>query len=193
MTRFFSRLLDLCLEWSRHRHAPWYLGALSFAESSFFPIPPDIMLAPMVLAERGKAWSYALLTTVSSVLGGLAGFAIGAVAIDWVTPLLHRFGYADAFALAQAWFAEWGFWAILAAGFSPIPYKVFTIAAGAMSMPLLPFSLASIVGRGARFFLVSGLIYAGGERLERNLKRYVDILGWIVVILIVVAILLVKV
>lgn len=193
MTRLFSRLLDQCLEWSRHRHAPWYLGALSFAESSFFPIPPDIMLAPMVLAERRKAWSYALLTTVTSVVGGLAGFAIGAIAIDWVMPLLEKFGYVDAFALAQDWFVRWGFWAILAAGFSPIPYKVFTIAAGAMAMPLLPFSLASIVGRGARFFLVAGLIYFGGEPLEQNLRRYVDVIGWVVVALIIVAVVLLNI
>jgi len=192
VTRIFSRLLDKCLEWSRHRHAPWYLGALSFAESSFFPIPPDIMLAPMVLADRRKAWSLALLTTVTSVVGGLAGFAIGVVAIDWVMPLLERFGYQDAFGRAQQWFTEWGFWAILAAGFSPIPYKIFTIAAGAMSMLLVPFALASVVGRGARFFLVAGLIYFGGESLERNLKRYVDVLGWIVVALIVVAVLLLQ-
>jgi len=193
VTRLFSRLLDQCLEWSRHRHAPWYLGALSFAESSFFPIPPDIMLAPMVLAERRKAWSFALLTTVTSVVGGLAGFAIGTIAIDWVTPLLEKFGYVDAFALAQDWFMRWGFWAILAAGFSPIPYKIFTIAAGAMSMPLLPFSLASIVGRGARFFLVAGLIYFGGEPLERNLRRYVDVIGWVVVALIIVAVILLNI
>lgn len=192
MTRLFSKLLDLCLEWSRHRHAPWYLGALSFAESSFFPIPPDVMLAPMVLADRRKAWSLALLTTVASVVGGLAGFAIGALAIDWVMPLLERFGYMGAFHRAQSWFGDWGFWAILAAGFSPIPYKVFTIAAGAMSMPLLPFSLASIAGRGMRFFLVAGLIYVGGEPFERQLKRYVDLLGWVVVALIVLAILVLK-
>ncbi|MFW2404072.1 MAG: YqaA family protein [Gammaproteobacteria bacterium] len=193
MTRVFSRLLDQCLEWSRHRHAPWYLGALSFAESSFFPIPPDIMLAPMVLAERGKAWSFALLTTVTSVIGGLAGFAIGAIAIDWVMPLLEKFGYVDAFVLAQDWFVRWGFWAILAAGFSPIPYKVFTIAAGAMSMPLLPFALASSVGRGARFFLVAGLIYFGGEPFERNLRRYVDVIGWVVVALIIAAVVLLNI
>ena len=188
MSRLFSRLLDQCLEWSRHRHAPWYLGALSFAESSFFPIPPDIMLAPMVLAERRRAWFLAALTTTASVLGGLAGFAIGVVAIDWVMPLLERFGYVDAFARAQDWFTRWGFWAIFAAGFSPIPYKVFTIAAGAMSMALLPFTFASLIGRGARFFLVAGMIYFGGEPLERNLRRYVDLIGWIVVALIILAI-----
>jgi membrane protein YqaA with SNARE-associated domain len=192
VTRLFSSLFDKCLEWSRHPHAPWYLGALSFAESSFFPIPPDVMLAPMVLAERRKAWSLAFLTTLTSVAGGLAGFAIGAVAIDWVMPLLERFGYTAAFARAQQWFGEWGFWAILAAGFSPIPYKVFTIAAGAMSMLLVPFALASAVGRGARFFLVAALMYFGGEPLERNLKRYIDLLGWIVVALIVVAVILLQ-
>jgi membrane protein YqaA with SNARE-associated domain len=150
------------------------------------------MLAPMVLADRRKAWSLALLTTVTSVLGGLAGFAIGMVAIDWVMPLLERFGYVDTFQRAQDWFIEWGFWAILAAGFSPIPYKIFTIAAGAMAMPLLPFALASVVGRGARFFLVAGMIFVGGEPLERNLKRYVDVLGWAVVVLIIAAVLILR-
>ena len=192
MTRLFSRLLDLVLGWSKHPHAPWYLGGLSFAESSFFPIPPDIMLAPMVLARRDQAWRYALLTTVTSVAGGLAGYMIGSFAIDWIMPWLDQFGYAGKFEHAQSWFMEWGFWAILIAGFSPIPYKIFTIAAGAMSMMLLPFLLASAVGRGARFFLVSALIYWGGEPFERNLKRYVDVLGWAVIVIIVVVILVVR-
>ena len=192
MTRLFSRLLVLVLSWSKHPHAPWYLGGLSFAESSFFPIPPDIMLAPMVLARRDRAWRYALLTTVMSVVGGLAGFLIGALAIDWIMPWLDKFGYIDEFESAQGWFARWGFWAILVAGFSPIPYKIFTIAAGAMSMALVPFTLASAVGRGARFFLVAALIYWGGEPFERNLRRYVDVLGWVVVAIIVVAIIVLR-
>ena len=187
MTRMFSLLYDRVLAWSRHPRAPWYLGALSFAESSFFPIPPDVMLAPMVLSQRDTAWYFASLTTVTSVVGGIAGFAIGMVAIDWVQPTLERLGYMGAFHHAQEWFVKYGFWAILAAGFSPIPYKVFTIAAGAMSMMFLPFVAASIVGRGARFFLVAGLISWGGERFEQNLRRYVDILGWLFVGLCVVA------
>jgi len=192
VTRLFSRLLELVLSWSRHPRAPWYLAALSFAESSFFPVPPDLMLAPMVLARRDRAWRYALLTTLMSVTGGLAGFLIGTLAIDWIMPWLDRFGYLHTFARAQAWFSTWGFWAILAAGFSPIPYKVFTIAAGAMSMALIPFALASAVGRGARFFLVAGLIYWGGEPFERNLRRYVDTLGWIVVMIILVVIIVMR-
>lgn len=192
MIRFFSKLLDRVLVWSRHRHAPWYLGALSFAESSFFPIPPDVMLAPMVLARRERAWWLAALTTLTSVAGGLAGFAIGVLAVDWVMPLLERFNYVPAFERAQAWFTDWGFWAILAAGFSPIPYKVFTIAAGAMSMLLLPFAIASFIGRGARFFLVSGLMYWGGPGFEHYLRRYVDALGWAVVVIGVIAYLLLR-
>lgn len=192
MTDLFSRLLDRVLVWSKHPRAPWYLGALSFAESSFFPVPPDVMLAPMVLARRDQAWRLAFLTTLTSVLGGIAGFAIGAVAIDSVMPFLERFGYVSHFTRAQQWFTEWGFWAILAAGFSPIPYKIFTIAAGAMSMLLLPFIAASVVGRGARFFLVAALIFWGGERFERNLRRYVDQLGWLLVVLGLVAFLLLR-
>jgi len=192
VTRLFSRLLELVLSWSKHPHAPWYLGGLSFAESSFFPIPPDIMLAPMVLAKRDRAWRYASLTTVMSVIGGLAGFLIGALAIDWIMPWLDQLGYIDEFESAQSWFTRWSFWAILVAGVSPIPYKIFTIAAGAMSMALVPFTLASLVGRGARFFLVAALIYWGGEPFERHLRRYVDVLGWIVVAIIVTAIIVLR-
>jgi len=192
VTRLFSRLFDRVLIWSRHPRAPWYLAALSFAESSFFPIPPDVMLAPMVLASRQRAWRLAGLTTMASVLGGLAGFAIGAIGVDWVTPMLERFGYMDEFQQAQDWFAEWGFWAILVAGFSPIPYKIFTIAAGAMSMLLVPFVAASVVGRGARFFLVSALIFWGGESFERNLRRFIDLIGWVVVGLCLVAFLILR-
>lgn len=187
MTKIFSNLLDRALSWSRHPHAPWYLGALSFAESSFFPIPPDVMLAPMVLARPERAWRLAGLTTVTSVVGGLAGFAIGVLAIDAVMPVLERLGYVDELERAKSWFGEWGFWAVLAAGFSPIPYKIFTIAAGAMSMVLLPFTIASMIGRGARFFMVAGLVAWGGPRIEAQLKRYVDVIGWTLVGLGVVA------
>jgi membrane protein YqaA with SNARE-associated domain len=192
VTRLFSKLYDRVLIWSRHPRAPQYLGALSFAESSFFPIPPDVMLAPMVLAQPKKAWYLASLTTITSVVGGILGFAIGIVAIESVTPVLERLGYMDEFQHAQEWFLKWGFWAVLLAGFSPIPYKIFTIAAGAMTMPFLPFVVASAVGRGARFFLVSALIVWGGEPFERGLRRYVDILGWLFVALCVVAYLVLR-
>ncbi len=185
--KLFEPLLDKVLLWSRHPHAPWYLAGLSFAESSFFPIPPDVMLAPMVVARPRSAWQLALITTVASLLGGIAGFLIGVWAIDAVLPLIEDYGYMDAYVTATDWFRTWGFWAVLAAGFSPIPYKIFTITAGAMAMPLAPFALASLVGRGARFFLVAGLLYWGGSQLETALRKYVELLGWAVVALLVLA------
>ncbi len=190
--KLFSTMYDMAIRWARHRHAPWYLGGLSFAESSFFPIPPDVMLAPMAMAKRHRAWRYAWITTIASVLGGLFGYLIGMFAFDLVEPLLHQAGYWERFQTAQQWFEEWGFWIVFIAGFSPIPYKVFTISAGTIGMALLPFLIASLIGRGARFFLVAGLIRWGGERMERVLKRYIDIIGIAVIVVAVVAYLLLR-
>lgn len=186
--RLFSALYARTMRWSRHPHAPRYLAGLSFAESSFFPIPPDVMLAPMSLATPAKAWYFAGLTTAASVLGGLLGYLIGIFAFDLIQPWLHDLGYWDAYLSAKSWFDRWGFWAIFLAGFSPIPYKVFTITAGVIAMALLPFLLASAVGRGARFFLVAALMAWGGERMETALHRYIDRLGWLMVLVFVLAI-----
>lgn len=153
---------------ARHRHAQYYLAVLSFTESSFFPIPPDAMLAPMSLARPERAWYYATLTTVMSVLGGLAGYLIGWLAFDLIEPALHAAGYWELYLAVREWFDRWGFWAIFIAGFSPIPYKLFTIAAGVISMPLLPFIVASIIGRGGRFYLVAGLMRWGGAPWNRR-------------------------
>ncbi len=185
--KLFSPLYERALHWSRHRHAPWYLAGLSFAESSFFPIPPDVMLAPMSLANPARAWWFAALTTLASVIGGLFGYGIGVFAFDLIEPLLHDAGYWPKYLQAKSWFDEWGFWAVLLAGFSPIPYKIFTITAGAIAMPLLPFALASVIGRGARFFLVAALMAWGGERMEALLRRYIDRIGWLLVAAVVVA------
>ena len=190
--RIFASLMDKMLEWSKHPKAPWFLGGLSFAESSFFPIPPDVMLAPMVLAKPQSAWRLATITTVASVLGGMAGFVIGVFALDMIEPLLRDWGQWETYEHAREWFAKWGIWAVLIAGFSPIPYKIFTIAAGAMSMAFLPFVVASAVGRGARFFLVAGLMAWGGPKFEAKLREYIDIIGWSVVALVVVAYVLLR-
>lgn len=190
--RLFGPLYDRVMAWSRHRRAPWFLGGLSFAESSFFPIPPDVMLAPMAMARPGRAMWLALLTTLTSVAGGILGWFIGAFALEAVQPLLVEHGYQPAFQRATAWFADWGFWAILIAGFSPIPYKVFTIAAGALAMTLPGFVLASFLGRGMRFFLVAGLMARGGPRMEAALRRWVDWLGWGGVVALVAAWLLLR-
>lgn len=183
----FGPLYDRVLVWSAHPRAPWYLGALSFAESSFFPIPPDVMLAPMVLARPTRWWRLALVTTVASVAGGLVGYAIGYFAIDAVTPLLHRVGWYEHFVYASELYVEWGVWIVFLAGFSPIPYKVFTIASGAAGMALLPFAVASLVGRAARFFLVAGIVRAIGPRVAPTLRKYIDTVGWATVVIAVVA------
>jgi len=190
--KLFSILYEKVMDWSVHRHAPRFLVGLSFAESSFFPIPPDVMLAPMALAEPKKAWRLALLTTIASVLGGLLGYLIGVYAFEAIEPWLRDLGYYPKYIQAKGWFDEWGFWAIFLAGFSPIPYKVFTITAGAISMALVPFAVASVIGRGARFFLVAGLMAWGGQRMEAGLRKYVDRIGWGVVAVIILAIALYK-
>ena len=184
----FQTLYDKALSWSKHRHAPKYLFVLSFAESSFFPIPPDVMLAPMALAQPPKALYFALLTTLASVLGGIFGYAIGYYAFDLIAEWLQNTHYWEKYLLAKQWFDEWGVWAVFIAGFSPIPYKVFTIAAGGLSMLFLPFVLASTVGRGARFFLVAILLAWGGEKLENTLRVYMDRIGWATVILVIIGV-----
>lgn len=191
--KVFSILYERVMTWSKRPNAPWYLGVLSFSESSFFPIPPDVMLAPMCLGTPSKAWRFALITTLASVLGGLLGYFIGSTAFDAIAPYLqdHEHYWAS-FQKAELWFKDWGVWAIFLAGFSPIPYKVFTIAAGALAMPLLPFTIASFFGRGARFFMVAGLMKWGGPKMEANLKQYVDRIGWATVIIIAVAVTMIK-
>ncbi len=189
----FKKLYDKAIQWSKHRHATKYLATLSFAESSFFPVPPDVMLAPMVLAEQSKAWRLALITTIASVLGGMFGYAIGFFAFDVIQPWLQSSHYWAKYQLAEQWFEQWGFWAVFIAGFSPIPYKVFTIAAGALSMVFLPFVLASLVGRGLRFFLVAGLLAWGGKRFEAKLREYMDFIGWGVVAILVVGVAVYKI
>lgn len=185
--KIFSALYKRTMGWARHPHAPWYLAGLSFAESSFFPIPPDIMLAPMSLAHPQQAWWLATLTTVTSVLGGLFGYAIGWLAFDMVSPMLHNAGYWPLYLRAQEWYTAWGFWAVFIAAFTPIPYKMFTIAAGVMNMALIPFTVASMIGRGGRFFLVAGIMaWGGGATMEETLHVYVDRIGWATVLLILI-------
>ncbi len=143
----------------------------------------------MCLANPHHAWRLAWLTTLTSVAGGVFGYSIGYFAIDAMLPWLQDSHYWSAYQTAVEWFDQWGFWAVFIAGFSPIPYKVFTIAAGALSMALLPFTIASLIGRGALFFLVAGLMAWGGARMESALHRYVDRLGWATVALVALGLL----
>jgi len=186
--KIFTPLYEWTLKWAEHKLAPKMLAILTFAESVFFPIPPDVLLAPMVLAQREKAWYYASLTTIASVFGGVAGYFLGFWMFEpWIQPLITEFGYQARFDKAVEWFNEWGVWVVFIAGFSPIPYKLFTVSAGFLQMAFLPFLLVSAVGRGMRFFLVAGIIHYGGDKMETKLRQWVDTLGWAVVVLVGVA------
>jgi membrane protein YqaA with SNARE-associated domain len=175
----FRRLYDKVLSWSTHRHAPYYLAGVSFVESSVFPIPPDVMLIPMVLSKPLKAWEYAVITTIASIFGGILGYVLGLCAFELIgEPMLQAFGYQQAYLKVVKWFEHYGFLAVFIAGFTPIPYKLFTIAAGASQMSLLPFIIASIFGRTIRFFVVVWVIKGLGKRLEPLIIEYIDIIVW---------------
>ncbi len=161
------RLYDWTMSLAAHRQALWALAAISFIESSVFPIPPDIILIPMVLAAREQAWKFALVCTVASVLGGLAGYGIGYYLFDALgMPLLEFYGYGDKFSQFQSYYNEWGAWIVGGAGLTPFPYKVITIASGVTALDPVVFSIASILSRGARFFLVAGLLWYFGEPIR---------------------------
>jgi len=179
--QLFKPIYDRMLQWAKHPRAERILGVLSFAESSFFPVPPDVMLAPMCLANRPKAWRFAFITTAASLAGGIAGYFLGYYLFESIEGWLQTSHYWDAYLKGRDWFASYGVWAVFIAGFSPVPYKIFTITAGAVALNLPGFILASLIGRGARFFLVAGLIVAGGEKMETMLPRYIERIGWGVV------------
>ena len=189
----FGSIYNRVISWARHPHASYYLTGTSIAESSFFPVPVDVLLAPMVLARRDKAWWYASLSTIGSVVGAVIGYYIGLFLFDQVAqPIINFYHFQEKFAYVQELFNEYGVWIIFIAGFSPIPYKIFTITAGVVGMPLLPFILTSLVARGARFFLVAGLVYAGGDKIDAVLEKRVEHIGWASVVIVVLAIIIYK-
>ena len=148
------------------------------------------MLAPMSLARPKRAMRFATLTMVFSVLGGLVGYLIGAFLFDIAKPYIVAWGYQPRFETVTQWFDRWGFWAVLVAGFSPVPYKLFTIAAGVLNLALIPFVLASVIGRGARFYLVAWCLSRFGPSIEHKLMRYIEIIGWGIVGLLSLAVLI---
>jgi membrane protein YqaA with SNARE-associated domain len=184
--QWLVKIYDKTLVWSQHQHAPRYLAAVSFVESSVFPIPPYFMLAPMALAKPNKALQYALIATVASVLGGLLGYLLGYyVFVPVVLPVINFFGLMDSYVLVAQRFHDQSFWAvffaILVAGVMPIPYKIIAIGAGVMQVAVIPFVLASIIGRGLKFYLVSVLIKFGGVKMEQQIRQLIEKLGLILV------------
>lgn len=180
--QLFGGLYDRVMEWARHRHAVRYLSAVSFAESSFFPVPVAVMLLPMAFADVPKAWHLAKITTLFSVLGGIVGYIIGAVAFQAVEPLLSH--YASQLAQAKTWFGQYGPWVVLMAGFSPIPYKIFTLTAGALGLAFIPFVVASVIGRASQFYLIAALVTWLGPGMEPRVRQYIEWLGWGMVVIV---------
>jgi len=186
--KLFSTIYQWTMRWAEHKFAPHALALLTFAESVFFPVPPDVLLAPMVLAKPERAWHYATLTTCASVIGGVVGYWLGYSLFEpLIQPIITDLGYQAKFDQIVTWFEQWGIWVVFLAGFSPIPYKLFTLSAGFLHMAFLPFLFVSAVGRGLRFFLVAGIMHWGGASMEAKLRKWIDIIGWVVVALIILA------
>lgn len=187
------RLYDWVMSLARGRHAPAALGTISFVESSFFPIPPDILLIPMVVAERTKWFWYALLCTVASVLGAYLGYAIGALLFHTVgEPLLAFYGAEHSFERFVDWYDKWGGWGILLGAVTPFPYKVLTIFSGTVGFDLVQFTIVSIIGRGLRFFVVSALLYWFGEPIRTFIEKRLGLMFTLFCILLIGGFLAVK-
>lgn len=179
-------LYDRTLRLSGHPHAVWALAAVSFVESSVFPIPPDVLLIPMVLAARPRAWWIAFVCTVASVLGGALGYAIGYGAFEAVgRPLLELYGYAAKFEEFRGLYNEWGAWAVFIAGVTPFPYKVITILSGLTGLDFVVFMVASVLARGLRFFFVAGLLWYFGDPIRAFIEKYLNILAVAFIVLLV--------
>lgn len=178
--RWLVKLYDKSLLWSQHVYAPRYLAAVSFVEASVFPIPPYFMLAPMALAKPSKAYYYALIATLASVLGGVLGYALGFWVFKPVAlPIIDFMGYSDAYQRVMELFQQRGFLAVLIAGFTPLPFKLVAIGAGFVEVPLAAFLVASIFGRGVKFFAVALLVRVGGDKMAQHVRRLIEKLGLI--------------
>lgn len=178
------RLYDWTLSLVDHPNALWALALISFVESSFFPIPPDILMIPMILAAPHRAWLIASVCLVSSVAGGLAGYMIGAFAFDTIgEPILMALGKAEKVAEFSTRFNDMGFWAVLAAGITPFPYKVITIMSGFTGMPLMTFMVTSVLARGIRFFIVAGLLWKYGEPIRDFIEKRLGLMFTLFLIL----------
>ncbi|GAA6149671.1 YqaA family protein [Pseudooceanicola nitratireducens] len=166
------KLYDWTIRMAEHHNALWVLAFISFIEASFFPIPPDLLMIPMIIAAPRRAWLIAGVAMVSSVLGGMLGYAIGALAYEGLgQPILAAMGKGDAMEAFNQTFVDAGFWAVLGAGITPFPYKVITIMAGWTGMPLATFIVTSIIARGLRFFIVAGLLFYFGPPVRSFIEK----------------------
>ncbi len=180
------RLYDWMMRLARDRRATWWLAAVSFIESSFFPIPPDAMLIPMILANPRRAFHIAAVCTLASVAGGFLGYAIGYWVLETLgKPILQMYGQTQNLEAFQKMFLEYGWWIIVIKGMTPIPYKLITIASGAAHFPLLSFAAASVISRGVRFFLVAALLWQFGDPIREFVEKRLTLVTTVFVVLLI--------
>ena len=193
--KVFAPLYERALRWARHRNAPALLGVLSFVEAVFFPVMPEVMLAPMALSRPQRAFRYATISLACSLAGALVGYALGHYAYELVKPMFARLGWAGHIEEQVAYLRDiaiespWkAFWILVLAGFAPIPLKFFTWASGIVGVPLLPFIASMFIGRGKRVYLLAAAIKLGGVRAEAALHRWIEPVGWIALSLLLAAV-----
>ena len=190
---FLKRIYNWTLEKAQHKNAKWYLGLISFAESSFFPIPPDILLIPMALASKTKAIFYAFICTLFSVLGGILGYAIGYFFYNSVGIYIVDFYHLEnSFNIFESYYKEFGILIVLGAGITPFPYKFITIASGVFGLNIFLFIIVSIIGRGLRFYLIAILLYFFGEKIKLIIDKYFNILTIVFFILLVGSVFIIR-
>ena len=179
-------LYNWTLDQASKKYASWFLAFISFIESSFFPIPPDIILIPMIIAKRKKAFAYAFVCTISSVIGGLFGYLIGYGLFNSIGILLVNFyGMTEYIENLKEYYNSYGVWFVLVAGFTPLPFKIITIASGLFQLNLVVFVLCSLIARGCRFYIIAGLLYLFGEAIKKFIDRYFNFLTVLFFILLI--------
>ena len=187
------KLYNKVLSAAAHRHAKWWLALVSFIESSIFIIPPDVMIIPMVLADRAKWWRIALTATIASVVGGIAGYLIGVFLFDSLgQSLLEFYSNGDKFRQYIKIYEEWGGWAVFGAGLTPFPYKVITVASGVAKLDLTLFIFTSLIARGLRFFCLAGLLFYFGESIKKTIEKYFGPITILFLVLIFACLLLIN-
>ena len=190
---FLKRTYNWTLEKAQHKNAKWYLSLISFAESSFFPIPPDILLIPMALASKAKALFYAFICTLFSVLGGILGYAIGYFFFNSVgIYIVELYHLENSFSIFEDYYKEFGILIVLGAGITPFPYKFITIASGVFGLNIFLFIIVSIIGRGLRFYLIAILLYFFGQKINLIIDKYFNILTIVFFILLVGSVFIIR-
>ena len=186
-------LYNWTLKKAEHKYSSWILSIVSFSESSFFPIPPDVLLIPMIIAKRTKAWTYALICTLSSVIGGVAGYAIGFFLFNSIGILIIEFYHlSNSFNSFENYYKEYGILIVLGAGFTPFPFKFITIASGVFSLNIFLFILTAFIARGLRFYLLASLLFIFGEKIKILIDKYFNILAVLFFILLLGSFMLIK-